>query len=120
MRRGTRAAIVTGLASLVLGCGTNSDQARYASLAWRLVSGQRGEVAREQASAIPFASLGVAIGRNDEGLMVLGLAEGAFQRRLIAHVATDDFYVIEQPAAHQLALRHPVAHEAKDVGACLH
>jgi hypothetical protein len=70
---------VTGLATLVLGCGTNSDQARYASLAWRLVSGQRGEVSLEQASAIPFASLGVAIGRNDEGLMVLGLDEGARQ-----------------------------------------
>ena len=79
MRRGARVAIVTGLASLVLGCGTNSDQFRYASLAWRLVSGQRGEVSREQAGAIPFASLGVAIGRNDEGLMVLGLDEGERQ-----------------------------------------
>jgi hypothetical protein len=79
MKRKARAAIVTGLATLVLGCGTNSDQARYASLAWRLVSGQRGEVSLEQASAIPFASLGVAIGRNDEGLMVLGLDEGARQ-----------------------------------------
>ena len=79
MKRGARAAIVTGLATLVLGCGTNSDQARYVSLAWQLVSGQRGEVSREQASAIPFASLGVAIGRNDEGLMVLGLDEGERQ-----------------------------------------
>ena len=79
MRPGLRAALAIGLTSLVLGCGTNSDQARYANLAWRLVSGQRGEVSREQASAIPFASLGVAIGRNDEGLMVLGLDEGERQ-----------------------------------------
>jgi group 4 capsule polysaccharide lipoprotein GfcB/YjbF len=79
MKRGVRIAIVMGLASLVFGCGTNSYQGRYASLAWRLVTGQRGEVSRDQASAIPFASLGVAIGRNDEGLMVLGLDEGERQ-----------------------------------------
>ena len=79
MRRGARATIVTGLVSLLLGCGTNSDQARYATLAWRLVTGQKAEVSREQAGAIPFASLAVAIGRNDEGLMVLGLDEGERQ-----------------------------------------
>jgi hypothetical protein len=79
MMRGLRAAMVTGLATLVLGCGTNSDQARYANLVWRLLSGNRSEVSREQAGAIPFASIAVAIGRNDEGLMVLGLAEGQRQ-----------------------------------------
>jgi hypothetical protein len=79
MRSGARAAIAIGLAGLVSGCGTNSDQARYANLAWRLVTGRTNEVSREQAGAIPFASLGVAIGRNDEGLMVLGLDEGARQ-----------------------------------------
>lgn len=79
MRRGARIATVIGLASLVFGCGTNSYQGRYVSLAWRLVTGQGGEVSRDQAGAIPFASLGVAIGRNDEGLMVLGLDEGERQ-----------------------------------------
>ena len=81
MKRGLRAAIVAaGVASLLLGCGTtNSDQSRYASLVWRLVSGNRVEVTREQAGGIPFASIGVAIGSADEGLMVLGLAEGERQ-----------------------------------------
>jgi len=79
MMRGFRTTLAVGLATLVLGCGTNSDQARYATLVWRLVSGGRGEVAREQAAAVPFASIGVAIGRSDEGLMVLGLAEGERQ-----------------------------------------
>ena len=76
MMRGFRATLCVGLAILTVGCGTNSDQARYASLVWRVLSGNRGEVSREQAAAIPFASIGVAIGRSDEGLMVLGLAEG--------------------------------------------
>lgn len=79
MMRGFRATLCTGLAAIVLGCGTNSDQARYAGLVWRLVSGNRGEVSREQAAGIPFASIGVSIGRSDEGLMVLGLAEGIRQ-----------------------------------------
>ena len=75
MRRGLRATLVAGLAGLTLSCGTNSDQARYASLVWRLVSGNQSEVSREQAANIPFASIAVAIGRSDEGLMVLGLAD---------------------------------------------
>ena len=79
MRRALHGVIVGGLAALLSGCGTNSDQARYANLIWRLVSGDRAEVSREQAGAIPFASIGVAIGSNDEGLMVLGLAEGERQ-----------------------------------------
>lgn len=79
MMRGFRATLGIGLATLVLGCGTNSDQARYAGLVWRLVSGDRGEVSRDQAAGIPFASIGVAFGRSDEGLMVLGLSEGVRQ-----------------------------------------
>jgi hypothetical protein len=79
MRQKFRAATAAGLSVLIWGCGTNSDQARYASLLWRLVSGQRAEISREQAAGIPFASIGVAIGRNDEGLMVLGLADGERQ-----------------------------------------
>lgn len=79
MMRGFRATLGVGLAILMLGCGTNSDQARYAGLVWRLVSGNRGEISRDQAADIPFASIGVAIGRSDEGLMVLGLSEGERQ-----------------------------------------
>jgi hypothetical protein len=79
MKPELRAAMAAGLTTLILGCGTNSDQARYLSLVWRLVSGERAEVPREQAASIPFASIGVAIGRNDEGLMVLGLVDEARQ-----------------------------------------
>lgn len=79
MMRGLRATLALALATLVLGCGTNSDQARYTTLVWRLVTGQKGQVSRDQAGAIPFASIGVSLGRNDEGLMVLGLAEGERQ-----------------------------------------
>jgi len=78
MKRGLHGTILA--AALVLsGCGANSDQGRYVNLVWRLVSGNRVEVTREQAGGIPFASIGVAIGSADEGLMVLGLAEGERQ-----------------------------------------
>ena len=73
------AVVAAGAATVLLGCGANSDQSRYANLVWRLVSGNRMEVSREQAGDIPFASIGVAIGSADEGLMVLGLAEGERQ-----------------------------------------
>ena len=78
MRSGVRTAVLVAIASLVWGCGanSNSNESRYASIVWRLVTGDRMEVSREQAGAIPFASIGVTIGRADEGLMVLGLAEG--------------------------------------------
>jgi hypothetical protein len=79
MRRSVRSAVLFAIAPLLLGCGTNSSESRYASILWRLVSGQRNEVSREQAGAIPFASIGISIGRADEGLMVLGLAEGERQ-----------------------------------------
>ena len=59
MMRALQTAIVAGAATLLLGCGANSDQARYANLVWRLVSGNRMEVSREQAGDIPFASIGV-------------------------------------------------------------
>ena len=79
MRRGLRTTGAALLVALLAGCGTNSDQARYGNLVWRLISGNRMEISRDQAGAIPFASIGVAIGRNDEGIMVLGLDEGARQ-----------------------------------------
>lgn len=78
MKRRAQAAVL-GLLALLTGCGTNSDQARYGNLLWRLVTGQRVEVSRDQAGGIPFASIAVAIGRADEGLMVLGLDEGERQ-----------------------------------------
>jgi len=76
----TRALQGTILAAILIsGCAANSDENRYVNLVWRLVSGTRMEVTREQAGGIPFASIGVAIGSADEGLMVLGLAEGERQ-----------------------------------------
>jgi hypothetical protein len=71
--------LAAGIAVLISGCAANSDESRYANLVWRLISGNRTEVTREQAGAVPFASIGVAIGSADEGLMVLGLAEGERQ-----------------------------------------
>ena len=76
MRQGLRIAWLFAVAALLSACGTNSNEARYGTLLWRLVSGQQVEVSREQAGAIPFATIGITIGRADEGLMVLGLAEG--------------------------------------------
>ena len=72
--------VAAGIATLLSACGANSDQSRYTNLVWRLISGNRMEVTREQAGGIPFASIGVAIGSADEGLMVLGVAgEGGRQ-----------------------------------------
>ena len=48
----------------------------------------------------------------------LVLAEGALEGLEVADVAADDVHADRAaPAAHQLALRHPVAHQADDVGA---
>ena len=77
MMRARTAAVVTAI--LLSGCGSNTDQSRYANLVWGLISGDRAEVSRDQAAMIPFASISVSLGRNDEGLMVLGLSEGARQ-----------------------------------------
>lgn len=79
MKRALHATILTAGIAVFWGCAANSDEGRYVNLVWRLVSGNRVEVTREQAGGIPFASLGVAIGSADEGLMVLGLAESERQ-----------------------------------------
>ena len=75
MRRAVRATIAVGLAAFGLGCSSNSDQFRYLGLVRRLVLGETVEVSRDQAAAIPFASIGISIGSADEGIMVLGVAE---------------------------------------------
>ena len=79
MRQVLRIAWLFAVAAVLPGCGTNSNEARYGRLLWRLVSGQQVEVSRDQAGAIPFATIGITIGRADEGLMVLGLVEGGRQ-----------------------------------------
>ena len=55
-------------------------------------------------------------GQVDDGVDLV-FAEHALQQRLVAHVAADDLHPFELPRPHQLALRHPVAHQADDVGA---
>ena len=40
----------------------------------------------------------------------------ALEQRLVAHVAADDLDAVDEVVANQLGLRHPVAHEADDVG----
>ncbi len=47
------------------------------------------------------------------------LAQSAFDECLMSDSAPDDAYTIEPPAAHQLAVGDPVAHEADDFRALL-
>jgi hypothetical protein len=79
MTRYAIGAALGAISIILIGCGTNSAQSRYSSLVWRLVTGDRTEISRDQAGAIPYASIAVSIGRADEGLMVLGVAEGERQ-----------------------------------------
>src|SRR5262249_50637425 len=55
------------------------------------------------------------LGRQVEGRGDLELAQGPLDRRLVADVAADDLHPVDQPGPHQLALGHPVAHQADHV-----
>ena len=69
-------------------------------------------------TGLRFAIADDRLRREVEHRVDLVLAERALEQRLIADVAADDLDALEQAAAHELGLRHPVAHEADDVGAC--
>jgi hypothetical protein len=56
--------------SSLVACNTNTDSGRYANLVTQVFS--RTKVARDQAAAVPFASIGIKLGSGNEALMVLG------------------------------------------------
>ena len=67
--------------------------------------------------------IGIAVGDADDRLggqvedgVDFVFAERALRYRLVADVAADDLDAFDQPRAHELGLRHPVAHQADDVG----
>ena len=54
-------------------CSMDSDTGRIGSLALDLVRGSSTRVTREQAAAVPYASMGMAVGSGPQGLLVLGM-----------------------------------------------
>ena len=57
------------------GC-TNSNSEKLASLALNYLKGTNEKVAREQASEVPYASMGLEYGFSPQVLLVLGMAAG--------------------------------------------
>ncbi len=71
-----RIAVVGVLAATVMsGCSVNPDAVRMGQFLMRSVTGAGGEkLPREQIAAIPYATMGLAIGANPQALLVLGAA----------------------------------------------
>ncbi len=53
-------------------CSSNSDTARVAAIVWGYVSGSAPRITRDQAAAVPYATMGMSLGSGPEGLLVLG------------------------------------------------
>jgi hypothetical protein len=64
--------VIAALVSLGL-AGCSSDSVRLGTLLWHSVNGEGGKkISIDQAAAIPFATMGLELGSNDEALLVLG------------------------------------------------
>ena len=66
----------------------------------------------------------LAVGHVDDALrgqvhdrVDLVFAQGPQQQLLVADIAAHDLDLVEQPGAHQLRLRHPIAHQTDHIGA---
>jgi hypothetical protein len=79
MTRAVRIAAGLLAATALSGCGNDSDFAQLGSLLWQNVGsiGSEGPgIPRAQASAIPYASLGVRYGSNAEAMLILATKSG--------------------------------------------
>jgi hypothetical protein len=74
----TTSTVAVGFALALAACssGSNSDALRIGGLMFQSVSGG-GTITRDQAAAIPYASIGVQLGGSSQGLAVLGKGIGA-------------------------------------------
>ena len=63
-------AVLLGLS--LSACNGNSDTARTAQLIYDYVRGTPQQITRDQAAAVPYATMGMALGGGPQGLLVLG------------------------------------------------
>ncbi len=73
------------------------------------------DVALERRNGIPVGHADDGLRRQVEHRVDLVLAEYALDQRLVADVATHSGDSAEEPAAHELTLRHPVTQETDDL-----
>jgi hypothetical protein len=87
---------ILALAGVALaGCGVTAQ--KYTDLAWAQITGETPVVTREQAAAIPYASIGVQSGNSNQVVLVLGtIQDGSAQwlsRQIL--VTTRDGRIVE-------------------------
>lgn len=54
----------------------NSDNQKLLSIAWQTIAGVETKVSRDEAAAIPYATIGIQIGSGPQVTMILGAARG--------------------------------------------
>jgi hypothetical protein len=72
MRKKTRflsAALVVGFLS---GCAGDSDIAQTGTVIWQAIRGSGSKITREQAAAVPYATMAIALGNSSQALLILG------------------------------------------------
>jgi hypothetical protein len=80
MRRAARIAACLALAVPLAGCGSDSDFGKLGGVLWQNLSSIGGEgapIARAQAAALPFASIGLRYGSSQEAMLVLATKNGS-------------------------------------------
>jgi|SRR5579871_118362 len=78
MRR-TKKLLWLAAAILVSGCAGDSDVERVGKFLIGTLNASGEKVTRERAAAVPYATMGLALGSNPEVLLVLGTATGSDQ-----------------------------------------
>jgi hypothetical protein len=84
-------------AILLSGCAGDSDVERAGKFLVGTFNGSGEKISRERAAAVPYATMGLALGSNPEVLLVLGTATGGNQEWFAGDaifVATRDGHII--------------------------
>jgi len=72
-----RICVMAGFPFVTAGCASGSNDAMHiGSLLFQSITGHAAMITREQAAAIPYASIGVQLGSSAQGLAVLGKGVG--------------------------------------------
>jgi hypothetical protein len=74
MRRKIRSRSTALLVVLLSGCAGDSDIAQTTNVIWQSIRGSGSKITREQAAAVPYATMAIAFGNSSQGLLTLGTA----------------------------------------------
>jgi hypothetical protein len=60
------------LAVFLTGCAGDSDIAQTTNVIWQSIRGSGSKITREQAAAVPYATMAIALGNSSQALLTLG------------------------------------------------